>query len=73
VVLQFFFAEHDGTQTLVLKLWFFLFQVFMIENKGVIKILEILVQICLQGGNFFLLLHPASEGRGQQKRGVRVI
>jgi hypothetical protein len=51
----------------------FIFQVFLIENKGVIEILEIIVQIYLQGGNFFLLLHPASEGRGQQKRLARMI
>jgi len=41
--LRCFFADHDGTQTLVLKLSLFLFQVFIIENKGVMEILEILV------------------------------
>jgi hypothetical protein len=51
----------------------FLFQVFIIENKGVMEMIEIIVRICLRVGIFFLLLHPASEGRGQQKRRVRVI
>jgi len=51
----------------------FIFQVFVIENKGVSEILKIIVRICLQGEIFFLLLHPASEGRGQQKRRVGVI
>ena len=48
----------------------FIFQVFVIENKGVSEILKIIVRIYLQGEIFFLLLHPASEGRGQQKRRV---